>query len=141
MTAALATLCNGYDNQVGRLEAAIVENELSIELVLDSTIGTSWQDHLAPITQGTVKFYLDSVLRFIPAGAPEQEAVPLDKAVRNLSECQLRLVYNPEGIEQGHQMKARLWSLTSVSSTSTNHGLPSMESALSRTCPTSANNL
>jgi hypothetical protein len=107
-TAPLATIRDRSDREVARVEAQQQGEELAIRILFEDE---SWRDKLAEVEQGKLRLMIDGAVYLQRTTLEDKEFLPLNELVANLTSRELRLEYDPNGVESGHNLKRRIAQL------------------------------
>jgi hypothetical protein len=110
VTTTLATIRNRWDRRVGHVEATPVGRELSIAVRLDKcACNLPFNAGLASLADKKLTMLLSGVLRFTAELDGSEEIIYLDEFIARVSDCQLRLVYERDGIDQTRGILEDIW--------------------------------
>jgi hypothetical protein len=107
----LATIRDRWDRSVAHVEAAPEGRDLGIAVRLDKQVsGLPCKAELASLADKKLTMLLSGVVRFTAHRNGLEEVVYLDEFVARASDCQLRLVYDRDGIEQALRILENIWA-------------------------------
>jgi hypothetical protein len=110
VSATLATIRDRWDRPIASVQAKPAADNLAISLHLEKcSCDLPWKKELASLNDQKLMMLLSGVLRFTAQNNGHEEIVYLDEFLARISDGQLRLVYDRDGINQALQMLEAIW--------------------------------
>src|SRR5688572_26590242 len=107
-TATLAEIRDSGEQAIAVVRAIFANDHLVIETQSESeTVSRPWQDVLDRVRGGAITLLPNGMLRIAFAG--QSDTADLGDAIDELSDGQLRLTTDRDGIEHGLTMKQQVW--------------------------------
>jgi len=107
MKVVLATIRDRANIEVARILAFRENDQFVVQLAVPDE-HASWRERLSELSQGKLRLMINGVVCLEKHVGETRKLVVVDEVVARVSGGEARLVYDPEGIEQGHQLKSEI---------------------------------
>lgn len=107
MKTVLATIRDREDHKVASIEA-YSDNQDFVVCLSVSREHDFWHERLSELSEGKLRLMINGVICLEEQADGAKKLILADEVVSRICGDEARFVYDPEGIEQGHQLKSEL---------------------------------